>query len=115
MTQHEPLPFEVTPRQAAEMLCASPKDHLLLDCRTPEEFATCRVDGAVLIPMQEIEDRLAELAGRENDTIIVQCHHGRRSLRVMSLLRQRGFEKAVSMAGGIDRWSLEIDPTVPRY
>lgn len=115
MIHADPPPSEVTPREAAEMLRASPKDHLLLDCRTPEEWATSRIEGAVLIPMREIEDRLSELAGHEDHTVIVQCHHGRRSLRVMSLLRQRGFEKAVSMAGGIDRWSEEVDPKVPRY
>ncbi len=108
------LAWEITPRDAAAALKNDPSA-LLLDCRTPEEFATSRIEGAVLIPMQQIERRVGELEGREDDAIIVHCHHGVRSLRVTAFLRQRGFEKAVSMAGGIDRWSAEVDPRVPRY
>ena len=55
------------------------------------------------------------LREHEDKTIIVYCHHGVRSLKVTSLLRQHGFGSAVSMAGGIDRWSVEVDATVPRY
>lgn len=107
-------PWEIAPHDAAETL-AHDTSALLLDCRTPDEHATARIAGSVLIPMQEIEARMSELAGREDDTIIVHCHHGVRSLRVTAFLRQRGFENAVSMAGGIDRWALEVDATVPRY
>lgn len=109
------LPMEITPRDAAAVLREAGAGALLLDCRTPEEFATARIEGAVLIPMQEIERRVSELEGREDDAIIVHCHHGVRSLRVTAFLRQRGFGRAVSMAGGIDRWSVEIDAGVKRY
>lgn len=108
------IPWEVSPSDAAELLKRD-ASALLLDCRTPDEHATARIAGSVLIPMQEIEARINELAGREDDMIVVHCHHGVRSLRVTAFLRQRGFENAVSMAGGIDRWSLEVDPAVPRY
>lgn len=106
--------WEIAPRDAAAVL-RQDASALLLDCRTPEEFSAARIEGAVLIPMQEIERRLSEIEGHEDDTVIVHCHHGVRSLRVTAFLRQRGFERAVSMAGGIDRWSIEVDPSVPRY
>jgi rhodanese-related sulfurtransferase len=88
---------------------------LLLDCRTPEEFAIAKIDGAVLIPMQEIAERLAELEPWRDKPIIVHCHHGVRSLRVTHWLREKGFSFAQSMTGGIEAWSLEVDPSVPRY
>jgi len=88
---------------------------LLLDCRTPEEHATARIAGALLIPMQELSTRVDELAAWRDKPIIVHCHHGVRSLRVAHWLRERGFSGARSMRGGIEAWSAEIDPFVPRY
>ena len=93
----------------------SARRSFLLDCRTPEEFAIAKIDGAVLIPMQEIAERLAELEPWRDKPIIVHCHHGVRSLRVTHWLREKGFSFAQSMTGGIEAWSLEVDPAVPRY
>ena len=107
-------PLEVTVAEAAAALRDAPAP-LLIDCRTPEEHATARIAGAVLIPMQEMADRVGELAGREGDAIIVHCHHGMRSLRVARWLRDRGFSRAQSMKGGIDAWTDEVDPAVPKY
>ena len=94
---------------------AGPAAWLLLDCRTPEEHATARISGAVLIPMQELSARVDELAAWRDKPIIVHCHHGMRSLRVAKWLREQGFTLAQSMQGGIDSWSTHVDPTVPRY
>lgn len=94
---------------------ADPEPPLLLDCREPDEHAIARIEEARLIPMREIPERLAELEPWRTRPIVVHCHHGVRSLRVVQWLRQQGFEKAQSMRGGIDAWSLEVDPTVPRY
>lgn len=88
---------------------------LLLDCREPDENALAKIDGAVLIPMQQIPERLAEIEAWRDRRIVVHCHHGGRSLRVTRFLRGNGFEMAQNMAGGIDAWTLEIDPSVPRY
>jgi rhodanese-related sulfurtransferase len=88
---------------------------LLLDCRTAEEYAIAKIEGSVLIPMQEIGERLAELEPWRDKPIIVHCHHGVRSLRVTHFLREKGFSQAQSMKGGIDAWSVEVDPSVPRY
>lgn len=88
---------------------------LLLDCREPFEFETAAIEGATLIPMHEIPGRLAEIEPHSDGHVVVMCHHGVRSLQVTLALRQAGFAKAYSMAGGIDAWSQQIDPSVPKY
>ena len=65
--------------------------------------------------MSELQDRLGELDAHRGHEVIVYCHHGVRSLRVALWMREQGFARAVSMAGGIDAWSQQIDPSVPRY
>jgi rhodanese-related sulfurtransferase len=90
-------------------------DIVLLDCRESSEWDTARIEGASLLPMSELAERVGELNGKQGDNVVVHCHHGGRSLRVAMWLRQQGFSRAKSMAGGIDKWSLEIDPSVPRY
>ena len=88
---------------------------LLVDCREPSEYEHCRIEGAQLIPMNEIPDRLSELESHRDQTLIVHCHHGGRSLRVVEYLRTNGFPTAQNMTGGIEVWSQEIDQSVPRY
>ncbi len=90
-------------------------DFLLLDCRETEEYAAARIEGSVLIPMSEITERVKELEAWRNKSIVVQCHHGGRSLRVTMWLRSKGFTDVLNLTGGIDEWSQQIDPTVPRY
>jgi rhodanese-related sulfurtransferase len=86
----------------------------LLDVRQPEEHAYCALPGSVLIPLGELPTRLEELEPAAGATVVVYCHHGVRSLSGAAILRQAGID-AVSLAGGIDRWSLTVDPSVPRY
>ncbi len=88
---------------------------LLLDCREPEEAQIASIGGAVLLPMSEIVDRVGELAGNEGSRIVVHCHLGGRSLRVAAWLRQQGYPRAQSMAGGIDQWAVEVEPGMARY
>lgn len=88
---------------------------LFLDCREKDEYTTAHIKGTVLIPMSELVDRVSELDAHKDQQIIVHCHHGGRSMRVTNWLRQQGFAQATNMAGGIDKWSLTIDPSVPRY
>ena len=107
-----PLELDV---HAVQALRADGTPFLLLDCRQPEEHATASIPGAVLVPMAEIPERLAELERHRAGRIVVHCHHGGRSLRVAQWLRARGFAQAQSMAGGIEAWALEIDPGTPRY
>jgi adenylyltransferase/sulfurtransferase len=88
---------------------------LLLDVREPSEHARARIEGARLIPLGQLETRLAELEGWRSRRIVVHCHHGPRSAHACALLRERGFERVENLAGGIDAWSLSVDPGVPRY
>jgi rhodanese-related sulfurtransferase len=108
------LPIEIDAKATKQMLDCGEK-FVLLDCREPAEVATAKIAGSVHIPMREIPARLAELEPHKSGRVVVHCHHGGRSLRVTQFLRQNGFGQAQNMAGGIDAWSLEIDPSVPRY
>jgi rhodanese-related sulfurtransferase len=109
--------IEISAADAAKALRDTPPSValLLLDCRTPEEHSTAKIAGAMLLPMQEITERLAEIEAWRGKPIIVHCHHGMRSLRVAKWLREQGFTLAQSMQGGIDAWSTDVDPAVPRY
>jgi len=107
-----PLDIDV---QAVKKLRDEQESFLFLDCREPDEVAAAKIEGTTHIPMREIPARLAELKPHQEGRIIVHCHHGGRSLRVTQFLRQQGFDKAQNLAGGIDAWSVEIDPTIPRY
>ena len=110
----ENLPWEVDVF-AVKQLLDEQADFLLLDCREQSEFQTANIGGAVLVPMSEIQQRLGELDAQRQRRVVVHCHHGGRSLRVARWLREQGFSRAQSMAGGIDAWSLQIDSQVPRY
>lgn len=117
--------WEVTPLEAKRLLDTgrlggepSRARGVLLDVRRPDEWEKCRIDGATLIPMQEIERRADEIEdddGGRTRPVVVYCHHGVRSLRVTATLRAMGFTDVRSMAGGIDAWSMAVDPGVPRY
>jgi adenylyltransferase/sulfurtransferase len=108
------LPLEVDCQTVKSRLDRG-DDFLLLDCREPGEHATAHIPQARLLPMQELPGRLDELAPYRDKEIVVHCHHGGRSLRVTHWLREQGFSRVQSLAGGIDQWSLAIDPSVPRY
>lgn len=89
---------------------------VLLDCREPFEFDLCRIEGATLIPMNTIPQRMVEVEQlSDRGPVVVYCHHGMRSLNVANWLRHQGVENVTSLAGGIEAWSLQIDRLVPRY
>jgi rhodanese-related sulfurtransferase len=108
------LPMEIDVATVKARLDAS-DDLLLLDCREKDEYELAHIDAARLIPMSELEARIVELAEYRTRPLAVHCHHGGRSLRVAAWLREQGFTQAQSIAGGIDRWSEQIDRSVPRY
>lgn len=91
----------------------SKKKHLLLDVREPSEHEAARIEGAKLIPMGEVPKRVGELP--KDCDLIVHCHHGGRSARVVGFLQGQGFTNAKNLDGGIDAWSERVDPSVPRY
>jgi rhodanese-related sulfurtransferase len=109
------LPLEITALEVQRRLQAGEK-LTLIDVREPGEFQLARIGGAELIPMRAVPAELSRLDAQACETpLIVFCHHGVRSLNVVHWLREKGVDNCQSMAGGIDRWSLEIDPAVPRY
>ena len=106
------LPLQITPQEVKQRLDSGEKLRLV-DVREPFECKLAHIEGSELIPMRSVPLALASLT-QETAPLIFFCHHGMRSLQVVSWLREQGVESS-SMDGGIDRWSLEIDPTVPRY
>jgi molybdopterin/thiamine biosynthesis adenylyltransferase/rhodanese-related sulfurtransferase len=100
---------------ARELRAAWDRDPALvvLDVREPHEAAIARIEGARLIPLGELPGRLGELDGRAE--IVTHCHHGIRSLLALALLKGAGFPRVRSLQGGIDAWSIDVDPEVPRY
>src|SRR5258708_28803027 len=108
------LPSEIAPQEVKRRLDAG-EPVQLIDCREPHEYQLARIEGAELIPMRTIPGEVAALAARTaQGPLIVYCHHGVRSMNVVQWLREHGVEACQSMAGGIDAWSLSIDPGVPR-
>jgi len=86
---------------------------LLVDVREQWEYDLAKIPGAKLIPLGTLPANLNTLL--DADEVICYCHHGMRSLDAAVWLRQQGVESAKSMTGGIERWSVEVDPQVPRY
>ena len=105
------LDHEISPTQAAALIREGKAR--LVDVREPWEFATAHIDGSLAMPMGDVPTRVQELDPLER--MVVVCHHGVRSMNVTVWLRRQGFEQAQSMRGGIDAWSAEVDPRVPRY
>ena len=104
---------EITPEDLAQRR-QQPDAPLVLDVREKWEYDTAHLPDTLLMPMGDVPGR----ANNELDpdqSIVVLCHHGARSLNVTMWLRQQGFDHAQSLAGGIDAWSRSVDPHVPRY
>jgi rhodanese-related sulfurtransferase len=104
--------IEVTPREVSERLERG-DNFLFVDVREKWEYETARIEGSLLIPLREIPANLPQMAAARD--IVFFCHHGVRSLDAAAWLRSQGVEGARSMSGGIDRWTTEVDPLVPRY
>jgi sulfur-carrier protein adenylyltransferase/sulfurtransferase len=85
----------------------------LIDVREPYEYEIARIEGSRLIPLGELETHVSELP--RTGTIVLQCHSGGRSEHAVRILQEAGFENALNLVGGIDAWSVEVDPAVPRY
>jgi rhodanese-related sulfurtransferase len=101
-------------RSVKQLLTERPKgEYVLLDVREPAERATAAIEPSLYIPMSEVPDRLAELP--HDRKLIVYCHHGSRSAMVGAYLEGEGFASVANLEGGIDAWSQDVDPSVPRY
>ena len=103
---------EISPHELKRRMDAGERFELI-DVREPFEYEIARIDRAKLIPLGEIAERLDEL--KREEPIIVHCHSGMRSAQAVRLLQQRGFAKVYNLEGGIDAWSDQVDPNVPKY
>jgi rhodanese-related sulfurtransferase len=108
------MQLQINPKDLAERLRKEPLP-LLLDVREVEEHNFAALPNSKLIPLSEFQARVDELNPWRDSEIVVYCHHGMRSLHAIALLRNAGFSKLVNLSGGIDEWSREVDPSVPRY
>jgi rhodanese-related sulfurtransferase len=114
VNEQDPLPLEIDVH-AVQALRTAGDDVLLVDCREEDEFELARLEGAMLVPMSQLRQRLEALQPHRDRHLVIHCHHGFRSLQVTEALRSLGFARSQSMTGGLDAWSREIDPRVPRY
>lgn len=104
---------QLTPAELKDYCDQAETPPLLLDVREPHEFAYCRLEGSLHIPMNEVPARLGELDPRR--TIVAICHHGIRSLQVARYLEAEGYNRVMNLDGGLEAWAVQVDPTLPRY
>ena len=98
--------------QAKELREKNPSIQFL-DVREPEEVVIGHISETLHIPLNFIPNSLEKIP--KDETLIVYCHHGMRSLKAVEYLKAKGFDKVVNLAGGIHEWSTKIDPTIPTY
>jgi len=110
----EPGAYEnLNPREFKSRLDKGEK-YRLIDVREQDEWDYCRLEGAEFMPMSQATAWAAKLA-KDGGPYLVYCHHGVRSRNVCAFLAQQGVLGLYNLAGGIDRWSKEIDPKIPLY
>ena len=104
----------LSPTELAERLQTDSPPHLL-DVREVDEHQFVALPNSKLIPLRELSDRFGEIESWKDEEIVVYCHHGIRSQHAIGWLRQQGFSKLRNLTGGIDCWTSEVDPSLPRY
>jgi rhodanese-related sulfurtransferase len=105
---------EVSVRELQEAM-GSEAPPRLIDVREPDEWEHCRIPGAELLPLSQWPQLAMEKLTDKAQPLLIHCHHGGRSARATAWLLGQGFQAVKNVAGGIDAWSAEIDPSVPRY
>lgn len=108
---------QISVSELAEWLAASRRNErtqpVMVDVREPWEHEICRIEGAITLPMAAVPPRLQEL-DPDAETVVI-CHHGVRSFQVALFLERNGFSSVHNLAGGIDAWSHEVEPAMPKY
>lgn len=94
---------------------AAGEDFVLIDVREADEVATARIEGSLWIPLGDLESRVDELRAAKSKPVVVHCHHGGRSEKAARWLLGQGFPRVENLEGGIEAWSLTVDPKVARY
>jgi len=104
---------EFSAQELRAYLDAAAEQPLLLDVREPWEFDKARIEGATLLPMRSVPDRLQEL-DPERETVVI-CHHGIRSRMVGHFLESQGFSNVINLSGGVASWASDVDRQMPTY
>lgn len=107
------MDIEISPAELKQKIDAGAAP-LIVDVREPWENERCSIPGAKLIPMRQVPEELESLKAEPRE-IVVHCHHGGRSMRVVQWLRSQGVASARNLTGGIDSWATDVDPGVARY
>ena len=110
--EFQPEKHEISPRELKDKL-DQVQQLVLLDVREPSEYEIAHIEGAALIPLNDLPQNVDQLDPQSE--IVTYCHHGMRSLHAAAFLHQNGFQNVQSLAGGIDHWAAEIDSTLSRY
>lgn len=103
----------ISPEELRDRLRDRPETLVLLDVREADEREAARIEPSIHIPMNDVPPRRGELP--TDRLLVVYCHHGSRSMVVASYLEQEGLPEPANLTGGIEAWSLRVDPDVPRY
>ncbi|MDP9360858.1 MAG: rhodanese-like domain-containing protein [Acidobacteriota bacterium] len=103
--------LEITPTELQQLL-SKPNPPTLVDVREEGEAAICSIAGSTLIPMSSLPQRLQEIP--RDRPVALYCHHGMRSMMAGQWMARNGYD-ALSLAGGIDRWAVEVEPEMNRY
>jgi rhodanese-related sulfurtransferase len=103
------------PVSEAQRRLAQPQPPRLIDVREADEYELARIPGAELLPLSQWPAVIAEKLTDRDQPLFIQCHHGGRSARAADFLLRNGYADVTNVAGGIDAWSVEIDPSIPRY
>jgi rhodanese-related sulfurtransferase len=101
------------PKEVAQLLAADGEPPVLLDVREPWEFAICRIEGSLSVPMSQIPAAVSRLD--PNRETVVICHHGIRSYQVAHYLEQQGFTRLINLDGGVAAWARDQDPAMQVY
>jgi adenylyltransferase/sulfurtransferase len=103
---------EITAVELAAMLKRG-ETFTLVDVREPDEWAICRIPGAILLPLSALPQRFGELP--KDARLVLHCKAGKRSMKALQFLRDQGYANLKSVRGGIDAWAADVEPSVPRY
>ena len=104
---------EITAEELRRELDEKGSGVVLIDVREPHEWEIAHIEGAQLIPLGQLPERLGELNGHAD--IVTHCHHGARSMKALGILKGAGFNRVRSLAGGIDAWADRVKVGMPRY
>jgi rhodanese-related sulfurtransferase len=108
------VPRQITPAELSARMQKGEKPYFL-DVRQDWENQLSRIEGSVLVPLDQLPARLDDVQPAQGQVIVTYCHHGMRSLSAAALLEQHGVKNVLSLSGGIEAWSTQVDPKVPRY